>query len=134
MPRPRRPREHAQVFIFGIWTFDITAATRLIAAAPRDPAALPVAAWARAYGLPQPAEPGGAAALIRPGPGFDPAYAMTTDLTAPVIVATMPAAAGKPMPLLIDGTHRLFKGLVTGTPELPAWILTEAETATIRTP
>jgi hypothetical protein len=31
-----------------------------------------------------------------------------------------------------DGTHRLFKAHVTGTAELPAYLLTEAETLTIR--
>ena len=72
--------------------------------------------------------------LPGPGPGFNRAYAMTTDLTQPVIIATMPGSAAAPCPLLIDGTHRLFKGHATGAAELPAYVLTEAETLAIRAP
>jgi hypothetical protein len=47
-------------------------------------------AWARAYGL-IPAPGGGphTVSLIGPRPGFDPEYAMTTDLDEPVIIATI---------------------------------------------
>jgi len=31
-----------------------------------------------------------------------------------------------------DGTHRLYKAHATGAAELPAYLLTEAETLTIR--
>ena len=34
---------------------------------------------------------------------------MTTDLAQPVIIATVPVPGGPPAPLLIDGTHRLYK-------------------------
>jgi hypothetical protein len=65
---------------------------------------IPVAAWARAYGLAR--EPGSgrhAISLIGPGPGFDPRYTMTTSLDEPVILATVAGAAGELTPLLIDG-------------------------------
>jgi hypothetical protein len=54
---------------------------------------------------------------------------MGTGLDIPVIVATMPAVIG---PLLIDGTHRLCKARALGIAALPAWVLTQAETLTIR--
>ena len=57
---------------------------------------------------------------------------MTTDLTDPVIVATLPASAGPALPLLIDGTHRLYKAHAEGAAGLPAYVLTEAETRAIR--
>ena len=68
---------------------------------------LPVTAWASAYGLDR--EPGAdphTIPLIGPGPGFDPAYAMRTDLTPPVIIATLTPAGQPPAVLLIDGYAR----------------------------
>ena len=66
---------------------------------------IPVAAWARAYGLIR--DPGSgrhAVSLIGPGPDFSPAYAMTTDPGEPAILATLTSPAGEPAgPLLIDG-------------------------------
>ena len=56
---------------------------------------------------------------------------MTTDLTQPVIIATLPVTGDKPAPLLI-GTHRLCKPHTTGAAQLPAWVLTDTETLTIR--
>jgi hypothetical protein len=42
--------------------------------------------------------------LLGPGPRLDPAYAMTTDLSEPVIIATVPVPdGGPPVRLLIDG-------------------------------
>jgi hypothetical protein len=58
---------------------------------------------------------------------------MTTDLTRPVILATLRSTSG-PLALLIDGTHRLYKAHATATAELPACLLTETETLTIRDP
>ncbi len=57
---------------------------------------------------------------------------MTTDLTQPVIIATLPGTADGPLALLIDGTHRLYKAHATGVAVLPAGVLTEAETSAIR--
>jgi hypothetical protein len=128
---PPRP---AQWFVFAGWVFDVTAATAIIRAEPRETVSLPVEPWARAYGLDR--DPGSDTAaafpLLGPGPGFSRAYAMTTDLTQPVIIATLPVTGDEPAALLIDGTHRLFKGHATGTAELPAYLLTEAETLAIR--
>ena len=60
---------------------------------------------------------------------------MTTDLTRPVIIATVRGSApGERLALLIDGTHRLYKAHATGTAQLPALALTPAETLAIRAP
>ena len=56
---------------------------------------IPVAAWARAYGLV--CEPGSgrhAISLIGPGLDFSPEYAMTTNPDEPVILATLTSPAG----------------------------------------
>ena len=54
-------------------------------------------AWARAYGLiPDPGSSPHSVPLIGPGPGFDPDYAMTTDLDDPVIIASITAAGDEP--------------------------------------
>jgi len=58
---------------------------------------------------------------------------MTTSLDDPVIIATLTTADGQlPGPLLIDGCHRLYKAAVTGRAELPSFVLTAAETLSIR--
>jgi hypothetical protein len=59
---------------------------------------------------------------------------MTTDLDDPVIIATLTTADGEPDgPLLTGGCHRLCKAAVTGA-GLPAFLLTAAETLSIRHP
>ena len=86
---------------------------------------IPVADWARAYGLAR--DPGSgrhAISLIGPGPDFSPEHAMTTDPGEPVILATLAGASGEPTPLLIDGCHRLYKAAVTGRAKIPAFVLT----------
>jgi hypothetical protein len=50
-----------------------------------------------------------------------------------VILATLRTRPG-PAALLIDGIHRLYKASATGTAELPAYLLTQAETLAIRDP
>jgi hypothetical protein len=108
---------------------------RLLAGAPRPDRPLPVAAWARAYGLDRaPGADPHTIALIGPGPDFDPAYALTTDLAQPVIIATLLPAGQPPAPLLIDGAHRLYRGYAEGVAELPCQVLTAAETMAIRQP
>ena len=58
---------------------------------------------------------------------------MTTDPGEPVILATLAGPGGEPAgPLLIDGCHRLYKAAVTGRAEIPAFVLTAAETLLIR--
>src|ERR1051325_1946903 len=54
--------------------------------------------------------------------GLDEAYAMTTDLTRPLIFVPF---AGKDQ--LIDGHHRLFKAAMLGVDELFAYFLTQEE-------
>jgi hypothetical protein len=132
---PSPPATPAQWFFFGGWVFDIAAAAAILRDQPRETASLPVAPWARAYSLDR--DPGSDTAtipLLGPGPGFSRAYAMTTDLTQPVIIAALPVTGDEPTPLLIDGTHRLYKAHATGAAQLPAWVLTDTETLTIRAP
>lgn len=92
--------------------------------------------WARAYGLDR--DPGthtDTIPLLGPGPGFDAGYAMTTDLTRPVIIATVRGSTpGERVALLTGGTCRLYKAHTTGAAQLPAWVLTLAETLAIRAP
>ena len=131
-PRPPAGKPQ-QWFVFRPWVFDVTLAGVLLRAAPRPAQTISVDAWARAYGLIR--EPGSgrhAISLIGPGPDFSPQYAMTTDPGEPVIPATLADAGGELTPLLIDGCHRLYKAAVTGQAEMPALVLTAAETMLIR--
>ena len=132
-PRPPAGKPQ-QWFVLRPWVFDVTLAGVLLRAAPRPPRMIPVAAWARAYGLAR--DPGSgrhAISLIGPGPDFSPQYAMTTNPDEPVILATLADASGEPAgPLLIDGCHRLYKAAVTGRAEIPAFVLTAAETLLVR--
>ena len=104
LPRPPAAGKPQQWFTLRPWLFDVTAATWVLRAAPRPARPMPVMAWARAYGLlpGQDAAPG-TIRLIGPGPDFDPAYAMGTDLDEPAIIASIPVAGEPPAPLLIDG-------------------------------
>jgi hypothetical protein len=54
---------------------------------------------------------------------------MTTGLTQPAIIATLPVTGDEPAPLLIDGTHHLHRAAVTGREQLPSLWLTAAETS-----
>jgi hypothetical protein len=132
-PRPPAGKPQ-QWFVLRPWVFDVTLAGVLLRAAPRPPVPIPVDAWARAYGLARdPAIGRHAISLIGPGPDFSPEYAMTTDPGEPVILATLAGPGGEPAgPLLIDGCHRLYKAAVTGRAEIPALVLTAAETLLIR--
>ena len=131
-PRPSADKPQ-QWFTLRPWVFDVTLAGMLLRAAPRPPVPIPVEAWARAYGLDRDPDSGRhAISLIGPGPDFSPGYAMTTDPDEPVILATLADAGGQPMPLLIDGCHRLYKAAVAGRAEIPAFVLTADETLLIR--
>lgn len=118
-----------QWFHFGPWVFDVDAALDLIAAASRDTRPLDVDTWAQAYGLTYLDDPDShTIGLIGPTrDGFDRAYAMTTDLTNPVLLAQVAIEGHPPAPLLIDGTHRLYRAWRDGVARLPAHVLTAAE-------
>jgi hypothetical protein len=108
----------------------------LLVRVPRPAQPLPVMPWARASGLiPSRGSSPHAVPLIGPGPGFNPDYALTTDLDDPVIIASITAAgSGPPAPLLIDGCHRLYKAARLGREHLSCLVLTAAETLSIRRP
>lgn len=128
---PHQERQPAQWFQFGGWVFDIDRAQALLADKPREPRPLPVMPWVRQYGLDLLDHPD-TAPILGIGPDFDREYAMTTDLTKPLIVATLRTSDHGRSPLLIDGTHRLYRALREDIAELPAYVLDEAETRTIR--
>jgi hypothetical protein len=132
------PAQRSGVIIHGSWALDPAAAARILAAAPRDPVPLPVAPWACAcaYGFGcypargcYPGHP--RTEQLDAGPGFDPARAMTTDLTPPLVIAILPAGAGA---LIIDGTDRLYRAHCQGQPALPAFLLTPEESQAITRP
>lgn len=132
MEQPSHPeREPAQWFQFGGWVFDVDHAQALLAEQPREPQPLPVMPWVRQYGLDLLDHPE-TAPILGIGPGFDRDYAMTTDLTEPLIVATLRTSDHGQSPLLIDGTHRLYRAYREGVAELPAYVLNVVETQAIR--
>jgi hypothetical protein len=57
---------------------------------------------------------------------------MTSDLAVPVLVAMLRGNSGEEFPLLIDGTHRLYRAHAERVAELPAYVLTAEETLAIR--
>ncbi|MEV6815117.1 hypothetical protein [Micromonospora sp. NPDC051296] len=121
-----------QWFHFGPWVFSIDAAQALIATAPRDTRALDVATWATAYGLTRLDDPHTVSVIGPASTGLDRAYAMTTDLATPLIVAQLTITGQSPAPLLIDGVHRLYRARCEGVPRLPAYLLTAEETRQIQ--
>ncbi|GAB3864133.1 hypothetical protein GCM10029963_74010 [Micromonospora andamanensis] len=130
MTRPRQP----QWFHFGPWVFSIDAAQALIATTPRDTQPLDVTTWATAYGLTRLDDPRQRAVSLT-GPtstALDRAHAMTTDLTTPVIVAQLDISGHPPAPLLVDGTHRLYRAWREHLPRLPAHLLTVEETRQVQ--
>ncbi|WP_327038101.1 hypothetical protein [Micromonospora maris] len=128
------PRQ-AQWFHFGPWVFSIDAAQTLIAATPRDTQPLDVTTWATAYGLTRLDDPHQrAVSLIGPtSTALNRTHAMTTELTTPLIVAQLDITGHPHAPLLIDGTHRLYRAWRENVPRLPAYLLTVEETRQSRT-
>jgi hypothetical protein len=123
-----------QWFHFGVWVFAVHTAMALIAAAPRPTRPLDVLSWADAFGLTRIDNPTpNTIGLLGPTPdGLDREYAMTTDLTRPVIVAQLLIDGLPPSPLFIDGTHRLYRAWREGVAQLPAYVLTVAESRQIQ--
>jgi hypothetical protein len=128
------PHHREQWFHFGAWVFAVHTAMAIIDAAPRPTRPLDVATWAQAFGLtridnPTPHTIG----LLGPDRnGFDRDYAMGTDLTQPLIVAQLLIDGLEPSPLLIDGTHRLYRAWREAVPRLPAYVLTVAESRQVQ--
>jgi len=128
---PHPEREPAQWFRFGGWIFDIDRAQALLSERPREPKPLPVMPWVRQFGLDLLDEPG-RVPILGVGPGFDRDYAMTTDLSQPLIVATLRTSDHGHSPLLIDGTHRLYRAYHEDVAELPSYVLDVAESLEVR--
>jgi hypothetical protein len=57
---------------------------------------------------------------------------MTTDLEKPVLIAILRGGEDRRFPLIIDGTHRVYKAHASGVETLPALVLNEAESLAIR--
>jgi len=117
-----------QHFQFGPWLFNVNTARAIIAERPRDVRFLPVEPWAYFYGLDNTDE----AVSVFSVQDLDRDYAMITDLDEPVLVATLRSSLSKHFPLLIDGTHRLYKAYVQGVAKLPAYVLDVDESLAIR--
>lgn len=60
-------------------------------------------------------------------PDIDQAYAMTTDLSRPLLFIPFFGEV-----LLIDGFHRLWRAARTGIPVLPIYLLSEEEATSIQ--
>ena len=118
-----------QHFVFGAWAFDIQAAQLRLRAHPRARLQAEITGWAHVFGLHEQAP--GRFPLIA-GPDLDRAYAMTTNLDEPLIIATLQAAGKDPEPLLIDGWHRVYRAHAEHRTHLPAYVLTIAESLKIR--
>ncbi|HEV2403432.1 MAG TPA: hypothetical protein VGS08_04475 [Candidatus Saccharimonadales bacterium] len=139
-PRARSDQRHepgerprVQRFQFGPWVFNVDRAQAVIVEDPRETRSLPVQPWALAYGLDRlDSNEGRSFSLFTPLPGFDRRYVMPTDLDEPVIVATLRSNQGEEFPLLIDGTHRLYRAHVEGVEKLSAHVLSAEESLSIR--
>jgi hypothetical protein len=119
-----------QVFVFAAWLFSIDQAEELLRSNPREIVQVDITGWVRAFGLDTP--PDKDRVPLIGGPGLDRDYAMTTDLTRPLILATVQASGKDPANLLIDGWHRAFRAHAEGRTHLPAYVLTLQETLRIR--
>lgn len=110
MPEPTEP----QTFTWVRWTWDIDQALRLHGHRPTVPVKI-----------------SGLAGLLGLGVvSVDRAHFPTVDLTKPLLIAPFPTTEGF---LPIDGWHRIGRALEDGIDELPAIILTEEESAALRT-
>lgn len=127
----QREQPPAQWFRFGGWLFDVDQAQVLLEERTREPQPLAVMPWVRQYGLDLLDEPN-RVPILGIGLEFDREYAMTTDLTNPLIVATLHLPGSGNSSLLIDGTHRLYRAYREEVTELPAYVLTVDESLAIR--
>lgn len=120
------PEQH---FIFAAWAFDIRAAQLRLSAYPRATLQAEITGWARFACID---EHDSAVVPLICGPDLDRAYAMTTNLDQPLIIATLQAEGRDPEPLLIDGWHRVYRAHTEHRTHLPAHVLTVAESLAIR--
>jgi hypothetical protein len=118
-----------QRFLFGAFVFNVDKAMAMLEDNQRDRRVLEVGPWASFFGF----DITGEHSIALFGPRhLDRDYAMTTNLEDPVIVATLVGREGERFPLVIDGTHRIYRAYVEGVPILPALVLDEAESLSIR--
>lgn len=118
-----------QAFLFGAFIFNVDRALRTVAEVPRQARPVEVAPWASFFGFNVPDEAG--VSLFAPR-YLDRGYAMTTNLDDPIIIATLQGNEGQSFPLLIDGTHRVYKAHVLGVHKLSAFVLDERESLAVR--
>lgn len=118
-----------QVFIFVAWLFSIDQAEELLRNNRREVVQIEITGWVRSFGLDT---HGTDRVPLIGGPDLDRAYAMTTNLEQPLILATLHAPGRELENLLIDGWHRAFKAYAQGRTHLPAYVLTPAESLAIR--
>ena len=122
-------RQRNQSFVFGAFVFNVDRAQQIVAEDLREVDELSVTPWAQYYGLDD--DDPHHASFFSPR-NLDRDYAMTTDLDDPLLVATLQNSRGKLFSLLIDGTHRLYKAYKQGVLVLPAYVLDEEESLSIR--
>ncbi|MBS2545510.1 hypothetical protein KGQ19_01370 [Catenulispora sp. NL8] len=124
-PVPRHEQQYGQV---GDTLFDIEHAFQVLRTSRRRTVPIDVPSWARMYGMDD-----NPFAPMTLGPLFDRAHAMSTNLARPLILATIATGSTRAEDtlLIIDGSHRLYRAFVEGYDQLPALVLTEAETAAI---
>lgn len=97
-------------FSFGTWSWNVTAARRILAG--RAPQPVPIAPFAMLITL-------GAIEV-------DQRYARTTKLDEPITAAQTNYGV-----FVIDGWHRIAKAAIEGIEQLPARILSQAEAASL---
>jgi hypothetical protein len=125
----RKGRPRNQRFVFGAFVFNVDKAMAMLEGDQRDHRILEVTPWASFFGF----DITGEHSIALFGPRhLNHDYAMTTDLGDPVIVATLVSSEGERFPLVIDGTHRIYRAYMEGVTTLPALVLDEAESLSIR--
>lgn len=111
-----RNEDGSETFVFARWSWDVVRALEVTRG--RVDMQLPPAAFTQMAGL-----------LVR----VDREYAWNADLdlSVPVVLAPMPAATSGL--LLVDGWHRLVRAHMLRRLSLPASVLTEEESLSVRT-
>jgi hypothetical protein len=124
-----RNGDRGEVFLFGSMRFNVDRGLALVAEVTRQAQRVQVAPWAEFFGFSNPKEKG----ITLLAPRFlDPDYAMTIDLEEPVLIASIRSSWGELLPLLIDGTHRIYKAYTLGVSTLPSYVLDDVESLSIR--